>query len=194
MGSIYKHAINYLPVAKEKNILVEIGSDRYEGSTEFLANLAKSRDQVLHSIDIDQSASQRIRHQNIVWHHQSGREWCETVLLDLDSKIDLLYLDNFDYDWDISKSSDMISLQKKVYLEKFKIEMNNKNCQIEHMSQAVGCLPYMDDAGVIMCDDTYLWNDCWVGKCGPVVVWLQSQGWILREMFDYGVILTKTNQ
>ena len=190
MGAVYKRSIKYLSDPLGQNIMVEIGSDRYEGSTQFLADLAQSRDQILHTIDIDKSASMRINHPCIKWHHFLGSEWCENILPKLECKIDLLYLDNFDYDWNISLSNKMINEQKKSYQESFNLEMTNQNCQLEHMRQAVGCLPYMNRHGVIVCDDTYLWNDCWVGKCGPVVVWLQAHGWVLREMFDHGVVLT----
>jgi hypothetical protein len=45
---------------------------------------------------------------------------------------------------------------------------------------------------VVAFDDTYCWNDCWVGKCGPAVVYMLASGWrVVEQTLDCGVILKK---
>jgi hypothetical protein len=51
--------------------------------------------------------------------------------------------------------------------------------------------PYLTDDGIIVVDDTYQINQCWVGKCGPVVVFLLANNYEILEANDHGVILTK---
>jgi hypothetical protein len=71
-------------------------------------------------------------------------------------------------------------------------EMNNNNCQIEHMSQLLYLYPHLTSDATVVFDDTYRINECWVGKCGPGVIYLQAQGWkILEHTTDAGVILRR---
>ena len=189
MGMIYQHVVDYVD-GISGDIILEIGSDRYEGSTIFLADLAQKKNISLYTVDIDISAYRRIKHPSIVWQYSIGSDWCQNILPDLQKKIGLLYLDNFDYNWDVNKYNENIARQQQDYLSRFGLEMNNQACQLEHMRQMMHCLPHMSEHSVVMCDDTYLFNDCWIGKCGGVVIWLLSLGWNLAIVRDCGVILT----
>ena len=189
MGMIFQRVKEFVPDCTD-TIWLEIGSDRYEGSTLFLAELAAQQNVSLYSVDIDTAARRRIGHPAIVWQQALGSEWCKDTLPKVGKKISLLYLDNFDYNWDVNKYNENVARQQQEYQSRFGISMNNQACQIEHMSQMVHCLPHMADHSVVMCDDTYLLNDCWVGKCGGVVIWLLSLGWNLEIVRDCGVILT----
>lgn len=189
MGQIFRHASTYINDTDD-SIWVEIGSDRWEGSTEFLANLAQKTNSFLHSVDIDASASTRIKHPNLVCHVMDGEKWCQTVLPSINKPVGLIYLDNFDYDWDINDCcNDMIKEQKVEYLEKYQIEMTNQNCQVAHLRQLLALEPYLSDDAVVICDDTYTNNDCWVGKSGGVVLYLLSKDWKIVKAEDNGVIL-----
>jgi hypothetical protein len=44
-----------------------------------------------------------------------------------------------------------------------------------------------------MFDDTYRYNDCWIGKCGPAVVYLLALGFeIVRdEEREFGIIMIR---
>ena len=202
MGSTFKSVEQYLPPINQDLVFVEIGSDRYEGSTEFFAELAIKNNTVLHTVDISNEAQQRLtRSRNmpgIIWHQASGSKWAAQTFPLLGKKISLLYLDNFDYDWHIESPTPNIELQKKEYLETFGIEMTNENCQVEHFKQMLALYPYMNEHSIIMCDDTYQLNDCWIGKCGPVVIYLLANGYkiITKEAggnagHNYGVILAR---
>ena len=72
------------------------------------------------------------------------------------------------------------------------IAMTNQNCQIEHMKQIVALEPCLNSNSIVVFDDTYAVNDCWIGKCGPAVVYLLSKGWsVVEQTLDCGVILKK---
>jgi hypothetical protein len=64
-----------------------------------------------------------------------------------------------------------------MYRDNWNIEMNNQQCQIEHLAQLIHLEPFFDQECVIGFDDTYLYNDCWIGKCGPAVVYLLTLGY-----------------
>ncbi len=193
MGQIFKHSQNYLDNIQSGSVFVEIGSDRWEGSTEFLANLAMSHSTVLHSVDIDSDASKRIKHPAIKWHIETGSSWCQQYATKIGQSIGLVYLDNFDYDWDIDQVSSMIQDQKIAYLKNHGVTMDNQTCQTEHMKQIIALTPWLSDRCVVMFDDTYRYNDCWIGKCGPAVIYLLALGFniVKAEDLDFGVILSR---
>jgi hypothetical protein len=193
MGQVFKHAVNFTKNIQPFSVFVEIGSDRWEGSTEFLANLAAERNTILHSVDINSSASDRINNPSIKWHVGSGSSWCQQYSANIGKRIGLLYLDNFDYDWDINQVNKMIQDQKIEYLNNYGVTMNNQTCQIEHMKQIIALTPWLASQCIVMFDDTYRYNDCWIGKCGPAVVYLLALGFeIVRdEEREFGVIMIR---
>lgn len=190
MGQLFREVGEFVESASNE-IWVEIGSDRWEGSSIFLAHLAQPHGIPLHSIDIDSLASQRIQHPNIHWHVMDGETWCHEVLPALDKKIGLVYFDNFDYTWDINAWNDSIRDQRRSYKEKYNIEMNNRNCQLAHLRQLLAVEPYLSESATVLCDDTYTLNDCWVGKGGGIVLYLLSRGWTIVREKDFGVILKR---
>lgn len=193
MGKIFQLTEKYLPPANSENIFVEIGSDRWEGSTEYFANLAVTSSTILHTVDIDSEAQRRLSQvPGIVWHKGIGSEWTAKVFPELNKKISCLYLDNFDYNWDTRQINEMIVQQQQQYQQNFGLLMNNQNCQIEHFQQMQHLYPFMSDCSVVVLDDTYQINDCWVGKSGPVVIFLLANGYEIKETTtDCGVILTR---
>jgi hypothetical protein len=200
MGTTFKSAEKYLPEVSIDDVFVEIGSDRYEGSTEYFADLAVRNNTILHTVDLSNEPQSRITRDReipgIVWHQAEGVEWCRNTWPTLQKKIVCLYLDNFDYDWEVTKPSPNIIKQKQQYQELFDIEMNNMNCQLTHLQQMMALLPYMSQKSLIICDDTYLSNDCWIGKCGAVVVYLVAHGYQIVDTekvggYSYGVILAR---
>jgi hypothetical protein len=196
----FKKTEQWLPLLEPDSVFVEIGSDRYEGSTTYFAELAVRKETVLHTVDLLTEPQERINRNGIVpgiiWHQHEGLEWCREVFPKLGKRIGCLYLDNFDYNWDVTRPNSDILKQKQEYLEKFDIEMNNQNCQIAHLQQMMALLPHMDQSSLVVCDDTYLSNDCWIGKCGPVVIYLLSHGYRIVDTenaagYSYGVILSR---
>jgi hypothetical protein len=98
MGRPYKNIEKYLP-EYELGVFIEIGSDRLEGSTEFLAKLAQSRNTVLHSVDIQIEPQSRIQHPSIYWHVECGSVWAKTTWPLISQPISVVYLDNYDYQY-----------------------------------------------------------------------------------------------
>lgn len=189
MGDIFKQSTEYTQFA-EGDIILEIGSDRHEGSTEYFAALGPE----FHTVDIIDDAQRRLAGTpNINFHIGFGSEWCEHELPKLDKKIGLVYLDNFDYIWDVDEiGNPHIEKQKQQYAD-MGIIMDNTNCQIEHLRQTMLIYPFLTERAVVVYDDTYTRNGCWIGKGGASVTWLLAQGFRIREINKKvpGVILTR---
>ena len=187
MGRIYQSVRSHLPETCT-GVFVEIGSDRGEGSTGFLYNVAVQKHTKLISVDIDPRA--RLRNDPV------GPEYVTadagTWTLKFDQPISLLYLDNFDYIWDIASVAPAQQAQMAQYAARGQT-MTNQNCQIAHMQQLLNLYDLLLPDCVVVMDDTYCVNDCWIGKCGPGVVFLRAQGWhIVDQSLDCGVILSRS--
>lgn len=194
MGKIYQSVTSYLP-KKPTGVFVEIGSERGEGSTISLNKLAGQYNTKLISVDITPNAQQRYGRQLAYTEFviASGSEWAKNFST-VPSDIALLYLDNFDYIWDINSIGDNIQHQMKEYAGQG-IVMNNQNCQAEHMRQIVALRTCLAPDAVVVFDDTYCYNGCWIGKCGPAVVYLQSYGWsVVHQTLDCGVIMKRLDK
>lgn len=192
MGTkIFKVLEQHIPV-NTTGVFVEIGSDRYEGSTEILANLAKQHNTKLITVDVSDFAKHQLEDQfdNIEFVIQTGSEWAEKFA-QTHTDIAVIFLDNFDYIYEINDVNLHIQKQIDDYA-KSGVVMNNVNCQIEHLKQLLALVDLFHQDTVIIFDDTYKINDCWVGKCGPCVVYLLCHGYeVLEHTTDCGVIMKK---
>lgn len=189
---IFKQLESHIDNVPVGTVFVEIGSDRYEGSTAELDRLAGHYQSRLISVDISPDPSNRLGRQlaNTEFVVANGRHWAQNYQ---GPPIACLYLDNFDYIWNPNQKHDPhVAKQISDYASRG-MDMNNQNCQVEHMAQMIHLYPHMSAQAVIMVDDTPLYNDCWIGKCGPVVVYLKALGWnIVEQTTDTGVILKRT--
>jgi hypothetical protein len=175
---LYRNTQNYIVKIEEDSVFVEIGSASHqEGSTLYYADLAHQYNTILHTVDLNNTPENMLanwkQHFACQWHAGVGSDWCHNYASNIGKKISFLYLDNFDY---MYSPPDGFIEQITKYKEKFNIDMTNRACQIEHFKQILFLTPWLADDCVVIMDDTYLWNECWVGKCGPVVVYLQTQG------------------
>lgn len=114
MGKLYERVKNYL-VKPVTGTFVEIGSDRLEGSTLFFANLAQQYNTVLHSVDMLSEAQTRINHPCIKWHVEIGSSWCKNTWPNIASPIDVLYLDNYDYQYSNEKDTTHFIWNQQTY-------------------------------------------------------------------------------
>jgi hypothetical protein len=183
MGSLYKRSIDIIEV-EPGDVFVEIGSAQgWDGSTHFLNSVARNLGTVLYSVDIDERSDIFQYVSGVIGVQMSGSQWAKDVFPGLDQKIALLYLDNFDWDWNNQQFQHTVDQQKIEYQTKFGVSLSNSNSQIEHLSQMIHLLPYMSNNGIVICDDTLMLSDnTWTGKCGPVVVYLQAMGWKILEV------------
>lgn len=191
MGRVYQHIGTYINPSAN-GVFVEIGSDRGEGSTEWLDALAADHNKKLITVDISNKARGHLESKllNTEFVIRSGSEWADDFAHNW-TDIDVLYLDNFDYIWDINEVRPAIQLQMADYAERG-ILMTNQECQIEHLKQLMLLYPCLSPTAVVAFDDTYCYNDCWIGKCGPAVVYLLACGWeVVHQTLDCGVILTR---
>jgi 16S rRNA G966 N2-methylase RsmD len=194
LGKLYQQVGQYLQDATADAVILEIGSDRYEGSSYYFAELAARYQMKFVTIDLDPNALHRARKNmpddilsSCEFVHNEALAWTATFA-QRDQQIAALYLDNFDWDWSINQHSLMIAEQQTWYARQG-IIMNNINCQTSHIGQMVNLLPYMMKKSVVCVDDTYEYNGVYIGKGGAVVPYLLSQGFDVLQARDYGVIL-----
>ncbi len=134
MGRVYQHIGTYLePTAN--SVFVEIGSDRGEGSTQWLDAMAADHNKKLITVDVSSKAKSRweTTFVNTEFVVQPGADWAKNFAQS-HTDIDVLYLDNFDYIWDINDVRPAIQLQMAEYAERG-VAMTNQACQIEHLAQ-----------------------------------------------------------
>ena len=176
----YTRLENINLTVNQNNIVVEIGSENGEGSSLWLHNWATKHNIEFYSVDVverDQDSSK------INWViFESGSEWCKTVLPTLNKKIKVLYLDNFDWIYDIWNQNMPAEIQNLIdsYLQRG-VVMNNQNCQEEHRLQVEYCLPYLDEQSVVIMDDTFYTNNGWNGKCATAIPLLLKNGFKMRD-------------
>ena len=192
MGKLYQQVGQHLLGKFPGEVIVEIGSDRWEGSSAYFADLANTHDMKFISVDLDETARQRLKktipieHSHLVEFVQAeGTAWTQSYQ---DSKIRVLYLDNFDWDWRTDRKQAMIQDQIQWYQSRG-IVMNNINSQTAHITQMVNLLPHLSQRCVVCVDDTYEYNGVFIGKGGAVVPYLLGQGFAILAAEDYGVIL-----
>jgi hypothetical protein len=187
MGTIYRHIESYLPQSCS-GVFLEIGTDRGEGSTAFLYDVACRKLTSLITVDIDPKAKLRNNCTGPEYVTADADSWTENFR----TSVSMLYLDNFDYIWDINTVAPAQRLQMAQYAQRDQI-MTNQNCQLAHMRQLLNIYDNLLLDAIVVMDDTYCVNDCWIGKCGPGVVFLKARGWQIRfESLDCGVILSRS--
>lgn len=174
-----------------KSLILEIGSERGEGSTFTLSDIARSVNCQFITVDILDHAKNNT-HGTVAEFvvYESGSKWCHDELPNLEKKINILYLDNFDWTWDECNPQEYNLQQRQEYLKRG-IVMNNFNCAQEHLAQMLYCLPYMAEKCLIVCDDTWRHphEGLFVGKCGPTVHYLLHQGFEILHNENLGIIL-----
>ena len=192
MGKLYQQVGQHLLGSFPDDVIVEIGSDRWEGSSAYFADLASTHGMRFISVDLDEDARNRLRKTIAPEHGQltefvqaDGTQWTAQYQ---GSKIRVLYLDNFDWDWRTDRQQQMIQDQVQWYQQRGLV-MNNVNSQTAHITQMVNLLPHMTDRCVVCVDDTYEYNGVFIGKGGAVVPYLLGQGFNILAAQDYGVIL-----
>lgn len=191
MGQLFRKTVDLFEHSSPQQCIVEIGSDRYEGSTAFFAECANNHKLWLYTVDIDGECEFRIRRTaskhlgRVRFYQQDGVEFASNFR---GPGIHTVYLDNFDWDWEPGNPNRMIDEQRIWYSLKG-YELNNNNCQRAHYEQMVHLIPYMAEDSVVCLDDTYQIDDKWTGKGGEVVPFLLLNGYEIIHNEDYGVIL-----
>ena len=176
---------------QERDMILEIGSDQNEGSTEFFNGLAVNWEIPFYTVDVIDEARHRFTHcDHIIWQvSEGGAVWTKTVLPTLSKQIKVLYLDN--YDWsNPGPNADNI---KENYAQR-NVEWSNLGSQVEHLAQMINCMLYMAAESLVICDDTPLVeaSGTYSGKCGAVVPYLIANGYQIVYIGNNGVILQRS--
>lgn len=226
MGKIYESADKYIVDIPNSNVVVEIGSERGEGSTRYFADLAKKYNTVLYSVDVSTEASETLHLDNVHWCIELGSTWAKNYNT-IGKTISVLYLDNFDYIWNSNfrDSTARSSWNEKTYNElkgpdwpqqyveydqlpdfvkkelseelnvsydammetmrdnyaKHGMTLRNSECQLEHFQQLYHLKDWLAEECVVIFDDTFRVNDCWLGKNAGGVLLLQTLGFTIVE-------------
>lgn len=178
-----------------EGIFVEIGCHKYEGSTIFINEVAKYKNTVLYTVDVDNNALRSIADtDNLIKINKKGEDWLQNDLPNLKQKISVLFLDNFDWFWNNTYPDwtlENCSNQAKWYKDEFNLEMNNMNSQKTHLLQGILSLPHMSDNSFIFIDDTWLTIDgVYSGKGGAVIPFLLLNGYEIVYNWGHMPILT----
>jgi len=171
---------------KMKDDIIEIGSERGEGSTTFLKSFANQNSINFYTVDLDETVYEGAK--SIVGENafnMTGEKFLESVYPNLESssgKICFAYLDNFDYIFPEIESRNFVKEQIKLY-KTYDVEMNNNNSKLAHLNQSKLIHKYKSDNCFILFDDTYINHKGeYSGKGGTSIPWLLDNGWkILNE-------------
>jgi hypothetical protein len=193
MGSLFREVGQHLLGDFDRDeVIVEIGSDRWEGSTSYFADLANTHKSRLITVDLDPEAYHRViksvnkdHLERVEFVCANGVYWSQRPM---SKKIKVLYLDNFDWDWEADTPSDSIR-QQQAWYQKMGMKMTNLNCQTSHLNQMISLMKYMAVRNIVCIDDTYEYNGVYIGKGGAVVPYLLVHGYQILASKDYGVIL-----
>ena len=190
----FKKIEHYVTDIKVTGDLLEIGSDRGEGSTHEMIKIALNNNKIVHSVDMDPSIIdtniKRYSNNPVKFYNLKGEEFLDQYT---NFKFSVILLDNFDWNWWINENSwpDFLKRQQDDYKTRFNIDMNNNNSQISHLTQAMKVAPMMTDQCVVICDDTFMRHDgTYDGKGGAVVPYLMSIGFE-PIIVDCGIILQR---
>jgi hypothetical protein len=175
-----------LPDVKSDLCIVEIGSERGEGSTTFLADMAAKLGISFYTVDFDpvraEEASKickQFDNPEIAAFHMTGEDFLTNVFPTFGKKIFFLYLDNFDFiydhiiglcDKDISRYAELGAV------------LNNENSKDVHLRQTELALPFTYTGSFILCDDTFKRGHQWDGKCAYAVPFLLSKKWKIIDI------------
>lgn len=178
--------------------VLEIGSDRFEGSTRYLYERCKSKNISFYSVDCEKGAYNRAKSIGSNAYLSTGENFIQNILPTLNIKFSFVFLDNFDFlipgfNWEHEDAvrSTYVSLG---------MTLNNVNSQKAHFDQAQLIQPYLNDSVIIAFDDTWQKSDGnFDGKGGTAIPWLLVRDYFVIEQGPIGdnivggyVILART--
>jgi hypothetical protein len=158
-------------------VLVEIGSERGEGSTVWLSRYAKRCGLRFYTADIDPDTHRAARRITPGARLARGRD----LLRKLRSPVSVAYLDGFDWIPQGREHVPWIADQRARYHE-LGYHLTNEDCQHEHLHEAKALAERAADRCAVIADDTWLDENEWTGKGGLAVPYLIGEGF---EVVDH---------
>ena len=191
MGMDFNLIKQYTAEISITNDLLEIGSDRGDGSTAVLSDIAFANQKILHSVDLSAEVirenSEKYHGKPINFYNIKGEDFLDKYT---DLKFSIVLLDNFDWNWWGENPPSLVKDQRDAYKSEFQLDMTNTNSQIAHLMQAIKLTNMLAKQCVIVCDDTFLTsNQTYDGKSGAAIPYLLTLGFTPRT--NGGVILVR---
>jgi hypothetical protein len=172
----------------EDECVVEIGSERGEGSTFWLSTFCAERDVTFHTVDIDphihkNAVSIVSEHPKSHAHLSSG----EDFLAGLDQCISFAYLDGFDC---IPKGFETAKFVRDCAnrYQQIGLHLSNDECEASHLRQAELFVAKAATRCTLLIDDTFL-AESWSGKGALAMPYLRTQGFVLSDLGGAGLAL-----
>lgn len=161
--------------------IVEVGSQRGEGSTDYFIDLSEKLGCPFYTVDVDYDVYIWIAHKCHAF-LMSGEEFVERVLPNMGLKAGIVYMDGFDWIWKGMDDRDFIIAQKATY-NKLGMELGNEASQESHLriSRALVDFNQVAKGGLILFDDTWCTGADYDGKGGKAVPHLLSNGYEVVE-------------
>ncbi len=184
MGMDFTLIKKYAQSIKITDDLLEIGSDRGEGSTKILAELSLENKKTLYSVDFNEDVINKnveiYKDLPVSFHVKKGEDFLDE---NKNLKFSVVLLDNFDWNYWLNETTpDFVVEQINYYNSIQNIEMNNINSQIAHLTQAIKLTKMLSEECIVICDDTSINNDhTYSGKCGAAIIYLISIGFIVFQ-------------
>lgn len=177
-GYLLARELDYQP----DECILEIGSERNEGSTSFLDSLG------VKFITVDP-------HPTVFTHYRmTGEDFLTDIFPKMEYKVKFAYLDGFDWEYPVFANPAHYEEQKQEYWLRG-VELNNDNSQASHWKQTALLLPFLTEDAIIAYDDTWRESTAkgrrWTGKGGKAVPQLFLQGFKLYEEGDKWTALSR---
>jgi glycosyltransferase involved in cell wall biosynthesis len=174
-----------------KGSVLEIGSDRHEGSTEYFNNICQKNNVDFYSVDCEQGAYERAK--SIVGTRafkMKGEDFIKGLESDTTLiKFSFVFLDNFDFFIPgVGDPKNLVDIENNYKL--LNMLFNNEESQKTHLLQAQLIQPYMMDDAIIGFDDTWQKPDgTFDGKGGTAVPWLLQNGYTILDEGRIGDVI-----
>ena len=172
-----------------KGTVIEVGSERNEGSTTFLYRVCRTNGIKFYTVDFNEEQylnAKKITNGNA--YNMTGEHFFEHIFPSYNEKIPFAYLDNFDLfthdgrNWDRRKS-----LYKKHGLQ---MSSHNNDSKQAHLRQAMYVEKFAADTCFVLLDDT------WIDKKSNVIMGkgAYAVGFLLECGFDLLNTMTKDDE
>jgi hypothetical protein len=168
----YRYLSLYEP---DPGCIVEIGSERGEGSTAWLTRYANRHGLGFYTADIDPGAHERAKKITANAYLLPG----VTMLAALADPISIAYMDGFDWIPDHAQHEPWIQDQRALYRQLGR-DLTNEACQAEHLAEATLISERAAKRCVVICDDTWF-DGQWTGKSGLAVPYLEEHGFAVVD-------------
>lgn len=173
----YRKIIEVVPL---DGVVVEIGSDRGEGSTEFIAGVCLRQKVPFFSVDFNKKAFGRAESINgVIAHNTTGEHFLRKLFPKVGRKIAFAYLDGFDYTFPGMKPG-KVAQQANTY-SKYGFELTNFNSMFSHLTQSQLIVEHAASKCFIVIDDTWTNGTCCMGKGALAVPFLLESGFNILE-------------